>query len=65
MRIYASHKTHKLTGLLEKILYTEEGMERVGEDREQSLVKYGLVNLRQFQIYLSVILQDILACNSR
>ena len=65
MRIYAAHKINKLTSLMEKILYTEEGMEKVSEEKEQSLVKYGLVNLRQFQAYLAVILQDVLACNSR
>ena len=45
-------------------LFFSEAGAKVSE-RERSLCKLGLVNLRQFQAFLSVLLEELIACNNR
>ena len=55
--------TNKQTSVVDGLFFSEEGA-KVSE-RERSLCKLGLVNLRQFQAFLSVLLEELIACNNR
>ena len=50
----ATHdKSLRLTRLAEKLIYTQEGNESV-ETNDVQAIKFGLVNVRQFQVIKSV-----------
>ena len=49
--------------MVDALFFSEEGA-RVAE-KERSLCKLGLVNLRQFQAFLSVLLEELISCNNR
>ena len=51
------------TAVVDALFFSEEGA-KVAE-KERALCKLGLVNLRQFQAYLSVLLEELIACNNR
>ena len=51
------------TSVVDALFFSAEGA-RAGE-RERALCKLGLVNLRQFQAFLGVLLEDLIACNNR
>ncbi len=63
MRVYAAEKADKLTSVVEAITFSEAGG-KVGE-KERAICKFGLLNLRQFQAYLGVLLEEMAACNNR
>ena len=50
--------------MVDALFFSEEGAKKVAE-RDRALCKLGLVNLRQFQAYLSVLLEELIACNNR
>ena len=49
--------------MVDALFFSEEGA-RVAE-KERTLCKLGLVNLRQFQAFLSVLLEELISCNNR
>ena len=49
--------------MVDALFFSEEGSRAAEKDR--ALCKLGLVNLRQFQAYLSVLLEELIACNNR
>ena len=57
-------KAHQLTALTEKLLYTEVGS-RVATETDVDAVKYGLVNVRQFQIYQGLVSKEVSNCGTR
>lgn len=63
MRSYTDEKVGKLTAIVEKLLYTNKGMEIA--EKEKNKFKFGLVNLRQFQTYLIILIRDLEGVNNR
>ena len=64
LSIVTGNKILQLTSLTEKLLYTDAGNEASSEvDRET--IKFGLVNVRQFQSYLSALAVEVEDCNNR
>ena len=57
-------KAHQLTALTEKILYTELGS-RAATESDADAIKFGLVNIRQFQIYLGLVSKEVSNCGNR
>jgi len=57
-------KAHQLTSLTEKILYTELGS-RAATESDADAIKFGLVNIRQFQIYLGLVSKEVSNCGNR
>ena len=53
--IVTAEKAHQLTALTEKLLYTEAGS-RAATENDTDSIKYGLVNIRQFQIYIGLVI---------
>lgn len=64
MSAVTAEKAHQLTSLTEKLLYTEIGNEAATEKDIES-IKYGLVNVRQFQAYVGLISKEVSRCNNR
>jgi hypothetical protein len=64
LSIVTAEKAHQLTALTEKLLYTELGSRAATEDDVEA-IKYGLVNVRQFQIYLGLISKEVSNCGNR
>jgi hypothetical protein len=63
MRIYAAEKANKLTSVVDALVFAHAGAKV--PDKERALCKFGLVNLRQFQAYLGLLLEELIACNNR
>ena len=59
-----AEKAHQLTALIEKLLYTEAGS-RAASEEDAEAIKYGLVNIRQFQIYLGLVSKEVSNCGQR
>ena len=57
MRTFTGEKIDHFTAAVEKLLYTDLGA--LFPDKDRLLFKSSLVNLRQFQIYLTLIYRDI------
>ena len=64
LSIVTADKAHQLTSLTEKLLYTELGNQAASESDVEA-IKYGLVNIRQFQVYLGLITKEVTDCSNR
>lgn len=64
LTIVTAEKAHQMTALTEKLLYTELGNRAASESDVES-IKYGLVNIRQFQVYLTLISKEVASCANR
>ena len=64
LSIVTADKAHQLTSLTEKLLYTELGNQAASENDIEA-IKYGLVNIRQFQVYLGLITKEVTDCSNR
>ena len=64
MRSYLTDKITTFTLTLDKLIYTSEGDEMMTE-ADKDKVKFGLVNLRQFEVYFTLIHNDIRECSAR
>ena len=60
----ASVAAASAASLTEKLLYTEAGSEASNE-RDREAIKYSLVNVRQFQTYLTTISKEVEQSNNR
>ena len=64
LSVVTAEKAHQLTALTEKLLYTEVGS-RVATEGDVDAIKYGLVNIRQFQIYQGLVSKEVSNCGNR
>ena len=58
LRQATQDKAVRLTRLAEKLLYTEEG-NATADPKDVHAIKFGLVNVRQFQVYVEALNQDL------
>ena len=64
LSIVTAEKAHQLTALTEKLLYTEAGS-RAATENDADSIKYGLVNIRQLQIYIGLVSKEVANCGNR
>ncbi len=62
-RLTISEKVNKMTTFAERLLFSEAGT--AVTEKEKQLCVFSMVNLRQYQMYVMVITQDVYNCGSR